>query len=58
MGDVVIGYGIWRWTINIPGRDSTIFNNGRYSNVKAERDGKWVYVLLHSSIPYSLPKQK
>ncbi|MEJ2617918.1 MAG: nuclear transport factor 2 family protein [Ignavibacteriaceae bacterium] len=56
VADVVIGYGIWRWIVNIPDRDSTIVVDGRYSNVKAVRDGKWVYVLIHSSIPYSPTK--
>lgn len=55
VGDVVIGYGIWRMTTNIPGQDSAIVVDGRYSNVKAVRDGKWVY-FIHSSLPYSPPK--
>ena len=51
MGSVVIGYGIWRWIINIPGHGSSIVIEGRYSNVKTEHEGKWEYILMHASVP-------
>ena len=49
-GDVVIGYGKWRVTMRGPDGSPMDFT-GRYTDVKAERDGKWVYVLDHASVP-------
>jgi uncharacterized protein (TIGR02246 family) len=49
-GDVVIGWGLYR--ITIPGANGkTTGMNGRYTDVKAERDGKWVYLMDHASVP-------
>jgi len=49
-GDVVLGWG--RWTMTVPTGDGTaMVLQGRYSDVKAMRDGKWVYVLDHASVP-------
>jgi len=49
-GDVVLGWGTW--TITIPAGDGTaMMLKGRYSDVKAMRDGKWVYVMDHASVP-------
>lgn len=46
-GDCVIGWGQWR--MNIPGVASEA--EGRYTDVKAKRDGKWVFLLDHASAP-------
>jgi ketosteroid isomerase-like protein len=49
-GDVVIGWGLYRVTTQ--GADGkTTGMNGRYTDVKAERDGKWVYLMDHASVP-------
>ena len=49
-GDVVLGWG--RWTMTVPTGDGTaMVLQGRYSDVKAMRDGKWVYILDHASVP-------
>ncbi len=50
-GDVVICSGKWRMTL--PSKDGFPFVvEGRYTNVKAERNGKWVFILDHASIPW------
>ena len=50
VGEAVIGYGTWRMTM--PGPDGQPMEMaGRYSDVKAERDGKWVYLMDHASVP-------
>lgn len=28
---------------------------GRYTDIKAERDGKWVYIMDHASMPLPPP---
>lgn len=51
-GDVVIGWGLF--TLTMPGPDGTpIEVHGRYTDVKAERDGRWVYLVDHGSVPTS-----
>lgn len=53
-GDVVIGWGKWRLTIPAP--DGTVTEIiGRHTDVKAERDGKWVYLIDHASVPLPPP---
>lgn len=55
-GDVVIGWGLWRMTM--PNADGEpVVMEGRYSDVKAERDGKWVYLLDHASVPIPPPAE-
>jgi len=49
-GDVVIGWGTWR-TITPSPDGRSIETMGRYTDVKAKRDGKWVYIVDHASIP-------
>jgi len=50
LGKAVAGYGLWRMTI--PGPDGELMEmEGRYLDVKAERDGQWVYILDHASVP-------
>ncbi len=49
-GDVVLGWGAW--TMTVPTGDGTaMVLQGRYSDVKAMRDGKWVYIMDHASVP-------
>jgi ketosteroid isomerase-like protein len=50
-GDVVIGWGKWRYTV--PGTPVEI--TGRYTDVKAKKDGKWVYIHDHASVPIPPP---
>ena len=53
-GDVVIGWGKWRLTI--PGPNGTVTEIvGRHTDVKAKRDGKWVYLIDHASVPLPAP---
>ena len=56
IGDVVIGYGKWRYTIPIPnGEPITI--DGRYTGVTMKKDGKWVVVHDHASAPMPPPPE-
>ena len=52
-GDVVLGWGTWRITMG-PAESPQVFE-GRYSDVKAMHDGKWVYVMDHASVPLPPP---
>ncbi len=47
VGEAVVGWG--RFRLTVPGAPAPI--EGRYTDVKAERDGKWVYILDHASSP-------
>jgi ketosteroid isomerase-like protein len=49
-GDVAIGSGTWKLTMPVAGGDTQVMQ-GRYSDVKALRDAKWVYVMDHASVP-------
>jgi uncharacterized protein (TIGR02246 family) len=49
-GDVVIGWGLWKLTMPGP-EGKSVEVAGRYTDVKAERDGKWVYLIDHASMP-------
>jgi len=52
-GDLVICWGKWRMTL--PSKDGFPFTiEGRYTSLKAQRDGKWVFILDHASIPWPL----
>ncbi|MCU0620898.1 MAG: nuclear transport factor 2 family protein [Gemmatimonadales bacterium] len=53
-GDVVLGWGRWRLTTPVPGGDPQVLE-GRYSDVKALRNGTWVYVMDHASTPLLPP---
>ena len=53
-GDTVIGWGRWKLTMPGPlGQPTSI--EGRYTDVKAQRDGKWVYIIDHASAPLPAP---
>ncbi len=56
-GDMVIGYGTWKGTVTPPGGEPMTLE-GRYSDVKAKKDGKWVYILDHASVPLPPPPAK
>jgi ketosteroid isomerase-like protein len=49
-GDVIIGWGKWHLRIG-----ESMVVEGRYTNVVAKRDGKWVYILDHLSVPFTPP---
>jgi ketosteroid isomerase-like protein len=50
LGDAVAGCGLFR--ISLPGPDGEMIEiEGRYLDVKAERDGQWVYIMDHASVP-------
>lgn len=49
-GDVVITWGKWKMTMAGPdGEPMEVI--GRSTDVRAERDGKWVFILDHVSVP-------
>ena len=49
-GTVVLGWGLWKLTMTGPdGKPMEM--SGRYTDVKAERGGKWVYLMDHASVP-------
>ncbi|HVR42191.1 MAG TPA: nuclear transport factor 2 family protein [Thermoanaerobaculia bacterium] len=54
-GDLVIGWGKWRLTIPGPDGETTEII-GRHTDVKAMRDGRWVYLLDHASVPLPPPE--
>ncbi|HEX9795340.1 MAG TPA: nuclear transport factor 2 family protein [Planctomycetota bacterium] len=49
-GDSVVGWGLWRITMPAPD-GSTVEMIGRYTDLKAMRNGKWVYLIDHASAP-------
>jgi len=49
-GDMILGKG--KWSMTMPdGNGGSMEMFGRYSDIKAKRDGKWVYVFDHASVP-------
>lgn len=50
-GDVVITWGKWR-TKMVSSNGQSLTLEGRGMCVVAKRDGKWVYILDHTSVPY------
>jgi ketosteroid isomerase-like protein len=53
-GETVLGSGTWKATIPAAQGAPQVME-GRYSDVKAFRDGKWVYVMDHASVPLPPP---
>jgi ketosteroid isomerase-like protein len=47
-GHVVLGHG--NWTLTLADSANTKIN-GRYTDVKAKKDNKWVYIMDHGSVP-------
>ena len=52
--DGVVGYGTFRWTMPMEGGQPMVFE-GRYTEVKAMKDGKMVIVVDHTSMPMPPP---
>lgn len=48
-GDIVLGWGTWKMTIPTPAGPQVM--EGRYSDAKALKDGQWVYLMDHASVP-------
>ena len=56
-GEVVLGSG--RWTLTMTGPDGKpMVLEGRYSDVKEKKDGRWVYTVDHASAPLPPPSAK
>ena len=49
-GDNVISWGLWKMVIH-DGNGSKMEMTGRYTDIKAKKNGKWVYILDHASVP-------
>jgi uncharacterized protein (TIGR02246 family) len=54
VGDAVVGYGLWRMTMPVPD-GPPMMREGRYTDVKVMRDGKWLYMVDHASAPLPPP---
>ena len=51
-GNDVIGWGKWRMTMPATKKKGTpIALTGRYTDVKTQQNGKWVYIVDHASTP-------
>jgi uncharacterized protein (TIGR02246 family) len=53
-GDAVITWGLWKMTIPLSD-GATMEVEGRFSDVKKQQNGKWVFAMDHSSIPLPPP---
>jgi ketosteroid isomerase-like protein len=53
-GGVVLGSGTWKMTIPAAKGPATVLV-GRFSDAKALKDGKWVYLMDHASVPLPPP---
>lgn len=49
-GDVVISWGTFK-LVTAPSLGPEVSIEGRYTDVTGERDGEWVYLLDHASLP-------
>jgi ketosteroid isomerase-like protein len=56
LGDAVIGYGHWKMVMPGANGAAQIELTGRFTDVKAERNGKWVYLIDHASVPFGIPE--
>jgi ketosteroid isomerase-like protein len=55
-GDAVLGWG--RWKLSGTGPDGSPINaEGRYTDVRELKDGRWVYTLDHASAPLPPPSK-
>ncbi len=52
-GNVVLGWGTWRMTI--PAQPAPQVVEGRFTDVKAMKDGRMVYLMDHASVPLPPP---
>ena len=53
-GDKVIGHGMWKMSIP-DGSGGMMDVEGRYTDVKMNKDGKWVFIMDHASAPMPPP---
>jgi ketosteroid isomerase-like protein len=53
-GNSVITWGLWRMTMPLPD-GATMDLAGRYTDVKKEVNGKWVFTMDHASVPLAPP---
>jgi len=53
-GGVVFGSGVWGVTILAAKGPATVLV-GRFSDAKALKDGKWVFIMDHASVPLPPP---
>jgi ketosteroid isomerase-like protein len=53
-GDVVLGHGTFTWTLEKEGQEP-IISKGRYTDVKAMKDDKMVFIVDHASVPMMPP---
>ena len=53
--DGVVGHGTFRITMPVEGAEPMVFD-GRYTEVKAIKDGKMVIMVDHASVPMSPPE--
>jgi uncharacterized protein (TIGR02246 family) len=52
LGDAVLGWGKFRLT-TVPSLGPEVTIDGRYVEIVEKKDGKWVYVMDHASVPMS-----
>ena len=50
LGDAVLGWGLFTLT-TVPSLGPEVTIEGRYTEIIAKRDGKWVYTVDHASVP-------
>jgi ketosteroid isomerase-like protein len=49
-GDLVLTWGLWKMTLPAEDGAAPVEIVGRYSDVKGQVDGAWVYLMDHASI--------
>jgi ketosteroid isomerase-like protein len=54
-GSVVLCSGKWRYTMPMPEGEPMVME-GRFTDVKAKRDGKMVIIMDHASVPMPAPE--
>ena len=53
-GNLVVTWGLWHWSGPMPD-GTTMEMDGRFTDVKKEHEGKWVYIMDHPSAPLPPP---
>jgi len=53
-GNLVVSWGLWHMSMPMPDGTTMEFD-GRYSDVKKEHNGKWVFIMDHPSMPFPPP---
>ena len=49
---------LWEMSAHDKGSNQTLTMKGRASSVMEKRDGKWLYVVDHASVPFMVPAAK